>query len=98
MGTCGDLRTRDRTAEELACQETLREFALPTGGRQFVAEHLREAVKIGIELRCQYVRGYSPVNQIRDGKYRKITVKVIPPYGTGSLHAFRRNGCFAPTQ
>ena len=92
---------RGRTPEELSGPEMLRDLSEPTGGRHFVVEDLRElpdvAAKIGIELRNQYVVGYSPSNQVRDGKYRKITVKIIQPRGLPTLHAYWRTGYFAPT-
>jgi Ca-activated chloride channel homolog len=56
------------------------------------------AAKIGIELRNQYVLGYSPSNQVRDGKYRKVSVKLVQPRGLPPLHAFWRTGYYAPTQ
>jgi VWFA-related protein len=92
---------RGRTPEELSGPEMLRDLSEPTGGRHFVVENLGElpdvAAKIGIELRNQYVIGYSPSNEARDGKYRKIQVKIIQPRGLPTLHAFWRIGRFAPT-
>ena len=76
---------RGRTPEELSGPGMLTDLSEPTGGRHFVVENLNElpdvAAKIGIELRNQYVLGYSPSNQARDGKYRKIGVKLIQPRG-----------------
>ena len=37
------------------------------------------AAKIGLELRNQYALGYAPLNQERDGKYRRLQVKLISP-------------------
>jgi len=92
---------RGRTPEELSGPEMLRDLSEPTGGRHFVVENMSElpdvAAKIGIELRNQYVIGYSPSNQVRDGKYRKIAIKLNPPRGVPALHAFWRTGYFAPT-
>ena len=92
---------RGRTPEELSGPEMLRDLSEPTGGRHFVVENLAElpdvAAKIGIELRNQYVVGYSPSNQVRDGKYRKIQIKLIQPRGLPTLHAFWRTGYFAPS-
>jgi Ca-activated chloride channel family protein len=92
---------RGRTPEELTGPEMLSDLAEPTGGRHFVVENLSElpdvAAKIGIELRNQYVVGYSPSNQVRDGKYRKISVKLIQPRGLPTLRANFRTGYFAPT-
>ena len=94
--------SRGRTPEELTGPEMLRDLSEPTGGRHFVVENLSElpdvAAKIGIELRNQYVVGYSPSNQVRDGKYRKILVKLVQQRGLPILHAFWRIGYFAPTQ
>ena len=54
----------------------LTEIAEQTGGRHFAVENLNElpdvAAKIGIELRNQYVLGYTPTNPERDGKYRQV--------------------------
>ena len=93
---------RGRTPEELSGPEMLRDLSEPTGGRHFVVENMDllpdVAAKIGIELRNQYIVGYSPTNQARDGKYRKITVKLVPQRGLPTLHASWRTGYFAPTQ
>jgi VWFA-related protein len=92
---------RSLTPEELSGPEMLRDLSEPTGGRHFVVEDINNladvAAKIGIELRNQYVIGYSPSNETRDGKYRKILVKIIQPRGLPALHAFWRIGRFAPT-
>lgn len=93
--------SRGRTPEELSGPEMLRDLAEPTGGRHFEVDNLQElpdvAAKIGIELRNQYVIGYSPSNEARDGKYRKILVKINQPRGLPTLHAYFRQGRFAPT-
>lgn len=94
--------SRGRTAEELAGPGLLSEIAEQTGGRQFPVENLNElpdiAAKIGIELRNQYILGYSPANQERDGKYRRVQVKLVQPRGLPPLRAFWRTGYYAPTQ
>jgi VWFA-related protein len=94
--------SRGRTPEELSGPGLLTDVSEPTGGRHFVVENLGElpdvAAKIGIELRNQYVLGYSPSNQTRDGKYRKVSVKLVQPRGLPPLHAFWRTGYYAPTQ
>ena len=94
--------SRGRTSEELSGPGLLTDISEPTGGRHFIVENLNElpdiAAKIGIELRNQYVLGYSPGNQVRDGKYRKVSVKLVQPRGLPPLHAFWRTGYYAPTQ
>ena len=94
--------SRGRTPEELAGPGLLTDISEPTGGRHFIVENLGElpdvAAKIGIELRNQYVLGYSPSNQTRDGKYRKVNVKLVQPRGLPPLRASWRTGYYAPTQ
>jgi VWFA-related protein len=94
--------TRSRTAEELAGPSLLSEIAEQTGGRHFPVENLSElpniAEKIGIELRNQYIIGYSPKNLERNGKYRRVQVKLVQPKGLPPLRAFWRLGYYAPTQ
>jgi Ca-activated chloride channel family protein len=102
IGIYENAQSRGRTPEELAGPGLLTDLSEPTGGRHFVVENLNElpdvAAKIGIELRNQYVLGYSSTNQARDGKYRKVGVKLVQPRGLPPLHAFWRTGYYAPTQ
>lgn len=102
MGIYESMAGRGRTAEELAGPGLLTELAESTGGRQFAIENVNElpdvAAKIGIELRNQYVLGYTPTNQTRDGKYRKVQVKLKQPRGLPPLRAFYRLGYYAPSQ
>ena len=102
IGIYEPVQSRGRTPEELAGPGLLTDVSEPTGGRHFLVENLNElpdvAAKIGIELRNQYVLGYSPANQVRDGKYRKVGVKLVQPRGLPPLHAFWRTGYYAPTQ
>ena len=94
--------SRGRTAEELAGPSLLDDIAQQTGGRAYPVENLNDlpdiAHKIGIELRNQYVLGYSPSNQVRDGKYRRVKVTVVQPRGFPRLRAFWRLGYYAPSQ
>lgn len=93
---------RGRTAEEMAGPGLLQEISEQTGGRAFGVENLSElpdiAAKIGLELRNQYILGYSPSNQERDGKYRRVQVKLVQPHGLPPLKAFWRLGYYAPTR
>jgi Ca-activated chloride channel homolog len=89
------------TVEEREGPGLLSALSEPTGGHHFVADlnQLMDiASKIGIELRNQYLIGYSPANTARDGRYRKITVKVIQPRGLPKVKAFWRRGYYSPTQ
>lgn len=94
--------SRGRTPEELAGPSLLTEIAEMTGGRQFPVENLNDLPditrKISRELRNLYVLGYSPTNAKRDGKWRKIRVKLLPPKGLPPLHLFAKSGYYAPVQ
>ncbi len=76
---------RARTPEEASGPALLTEIAEQTGGRQYSVENLNElpdiAAKIGVELRNQYILGYSPLNQDHDGKYRHVKVTLVQPRG-----------------
>jgi Ca-activated chloride channel family protein len=73
-----------------------------TGGRAFTIDNPNDladvATKIGIELRNQYLLGYRPKNPTRDGKWRKIKVKLIPPKGLPPLRVYAKTGYYAPSQ
>jgi len=102
IGIFEPVGNRGRTQEELEGPSLLSEIAEQTGGRHFPVENLNElpdiAAKIGIELRNQYIIGYSPKNQGRDGKYRRVQVKLVQPRGLPPLRAFWRMGYYAPTE
>ncbi|MGB7022843.1 MAG: VWA domain-containing protein [Candidatus Acidiferrales bacterium] len=90
----------DRTPEECAGPGFLQGLASMTGGRSFTVKNLDDlgdiATKISMELRNQYVVGYRPRNTTRDGKWRKIKVKIRPPRGLPPLTVYSRYGYYAP--
>ena len=102
IGIFEQMSNRGRTPEELSGPGLLSEIAEQTGGRHFPVENLNElpdvAAKIGIELRNQYLLGYTPTNPQRDGKYRRVQVKLVQPRGLPPLRAFWRLGYYAPAQ
>ena len=93
---------RSRTPEETSGPALLTEIAEQTGGRQYQVDNLNElpdvAAKIGVELRNQYILGYSPKNLTRDGKYRKVQVRLVQPHGMPVLRPFWKQGYYAPAQ
>jgi Ca-activated chloride channel homolog len=52
--------------------------------------------KIAIELKNEYVIGYRSTNQSKDGRWRKVQVKVNPPRGLPKLHVRSKAGYYAP--
>ena len=102
IGIFEPISSRGRTAEELSGPSLLSEVAEQTGGRQYPVENLNElpdvAANIGIALRNQYVVGYVPTNQAKDGKWRRIQVRLNQPRGMPQLRAFAKLGYYAPSQ
>src|SRR5580700_2512382 len=90
------------TPEERTGPQLLNELSEETGGRLFRVDDLSEmgdiAEKISTELRNQYVIGYRPKDLTRDGKWRKVKVKVSPPAGLPPLTVHARTGYYAPLQ
>jgi Ca-activated chloride channel family protein len=89
-----------KTSEEQMGPALLNEITDVTGGRTFTIDDPNEladvATKIGIELRNQYVLAYRPTKPARDGKWRKIKVKLLPPKGLPPLHLYFKTGYYAP--
>src|SRR5215510_75769 len=79
----------------------LEELADLTGGRAFFPDSVYElediCTKIAIELKNQYVIGYHSTNGAKDGKWRKLRVKVNPPKGIQHLNVRAKQGYYAPT-
>jgi Ca-activated chloride channel family protein len=102
IGIFEAISARGRTLEEMNGPGLLNELSEQTGGRTFAVDNLAElpdvAAKIGIELRNEYVLGYSPKNTVRDGKYRRVQVRLQKTTGLPQLRPMFRTGYYAPTQ
>jgi Ca-activated chloride channel family protein len=90
------------TPEERSGPQLLNDLSDETGGRLFRVDDIADmgdiAEKISTELRNQYVIGYRPKILTRDGKWRKVKVKVNPPQGLPPLTVHARTGYYAPLQ
>ena len=90
------------TVAEKGGPRLLADLAEQTGGRALAASNPSElpavAGKIGIELRNQYVLAYAPSNEERDGKFRKVEIKLVQPQALSPLKARWRLGYYAPSQ
>ncbi|MGB6692070.1 MAG: VWA domain-containing protein [Terracidiphilus sp.] len=90
------------TPEERSGPQLLNDLSEETGGRLFRVDDLSEmgdiAEKISTELRNQYVIGYKPKDLSRDGKWRKVKIKLNPPQGLPPLTVHARTGYYAPLQ
>jgi Ca-activated chloride channel homolog len=77
----------------------LKTIASLTGGRSFFRSNVIQYDYfdlINAELRNQYLLGYIPTNTVRDGKWRKIRVKLDAPRGFPKLAIRTKSGYFAP--
>ena len=78
----------------------IRDIVGITGGRAFFPSNFNELDYyidlIHAELRNQYVLGYRPSNQVHDGKWRRIQVKLEAPEGLPKLKVHAREGYYAP--
>lgn len=90
------------TKEEVSGPKLLSQISEQTGGRAFGASEASQleaiAEKIAIELHNEYSLAYSPSNAARDGKFRKIEVKIKQPAGLPDLKARWRSGYYAPVE
>lgn len=102
IGIFEPMGARSRTPEEAMGPGLLNDLAEQTGGRAYAIENPSElpdvAAKIGVELRNQYILGYTPKKQQRDGKYHRVQVKLVQPRGLPPLKASYRLGYYAPTR
>jgi len=78
----------------------IEELAELTGGQAFFPDSVYElediCTKIAVELKNQYVIGYHTTNGAKDGKWRKVRVKVNPPKGIQRLNVRAKQGYYAP--
>ena len=81
-------------------KKVLSQLAEATGGEAFYPDNLSQVTpiceQVAREIRNQYTLGYYPANTTRDGTFRPVQVKVIPPNGRGKLSVRTRTGYFAP--
>jgi Ca-activated chloride channel family protein len=91
-----------QSQEELRGPDLLGEMAELTGGRAFTIDNPNDlpalTKHVSSELRNQYVLGYQPHNPVRNGKWRKIKVKLMAPKEFPLLHIYAKRGYFAPSE
>jgi Ca-activated chloride channel family protein len=79
----------------------LEEMAEITGGSAYFPDSVSDLediyIKIALELRNQYLLGYSSTNPTKDGRWRKIKVKLNSPKSLRKLSVRARTGYYAPS-
>ena len=90
------------TTEEEMGPILLTDICEMTGGRMFRVSDMGDlgdiASRISAELRNQYVIGYRPSDLKKDGSWRKLKVRLVPPPGLPTLTVHFRQGYYAPSQ
>jgi len=88
--------------EEVSGPRLMSQISEQTGGRAFGVSDSRQlpsiAEKIATELHNEYSLAYTPTHSERDGKYRKIEVRLKPRKEMPDLKARWRLGYYAPTE
>jgi Ca-activated chloride channel homolog len=77
----------------------LGDLAEMTGGHSYhtSVDDLEDTCeKIALEIKNQYIIGFESTNTTKDGKYRKLRVRLTPPPGMGKLNVRAREGYYAP--
>ena len=73
----------------------MRTLAIESGGRSFFPQRIEDLAgvyaQIGDELASQYTLGYTSSNTKRDGAWRRVAVRLVPP----SLTARTKSGYYA---
>jgi Ca-activated chloride channel homolog len=90
------------TTEEQLGPVLLTDISDMTGGRMFRVMDVGDlgdiATRISAELRNEYVVGYRPSDLKRDGNWRKLKVRLVPPAGLPPLTVHNRQGYYAPSE
>lgn len=90
------------TQEEQLGPILLTDICEMTGGRMFRVGDIADlgdiATRISAELRNEYVLGYRPSEVKKDGNWRKLKIRLVPPPGLPPLTVHNRQGYYAPSE
>ena len=90
-----------RGSARLRLQSRLIEIARLTGGRATFPGSMKELdpmyAAIAAEIHGQYLLGYVPTNAVRDGKWRKVEIRLKQPQAD-RVQLRTREGYFAPVK
>jgi Ca-activated chloride channel family protein len=93
-------RSYEEKVEEFSGPDLLSRLCDHAGGRYFQVDGKHElaatAEQISIELRSQYVIGYVPSNNAKDGRFHELRVQVVHKEGMPKVSVFSRRGYRAP--
>jgi Ca-activated chloride channel family protein len=102
MGIFDEDSAGHSTREEREGPSLLNDLAEQTGGLLYRVNDIDDlpaiSARISRDLRTQYLLGYSPTHPVRDGKYRRVQVKLTVPKDMPALRAYFRLGYYGAPQ
>src|SRR3984885_1979839 len=102
MGIFDEDSAGHSTREEREGPRLLDDLAEQTGGLLYRVNDIDDlpaiSARISRDLRTQYLLGYSPTHPVRDGKYRRVQVKLTVPKDMPALRAYYRLGYYGVSQ
>lgn len=88
--------TRSRSPEEFEGPQLLDRLCDDAGGRYFQVDGAKElaaaARRISLELRSQYVLGYTPPDTAADGRFHRVNLQIVPTGQAPKLSVYWRHG------
>ncbi len=91
----------DEKRECRRAKREVRKLSAATGGMAYFPQTLNEVIALGRQIaedvRSQYVLAYKPANRARDGRYRRVEIKIRKQRGRKKLEARHRPGYYAKT-
>lgn len=89
----------DRFRFEGVREDVLKRLSEETGGRAYFPHRADELLdifrQIENELRSQYLVAYAPLNTVRDGRFRRIEVRLA---ARPEIRIVHRRGYYAPLE
>jgi Ca-activated chloride channel family protein len=93
------MRPEERRDPRIA-RMVLNQLSDISGGRAFFTTSVADlddiCTRIAIELQSQYILGYISTNTNKDGKWRKISLKLEPAKNSSRLYVRAKRGYYAP--
>jgi len=85
--------------EELSGPDLLQSLAEATGGKSYTVHNSKDlanaALRIGTQLRRQYVLEYRPTHRPHDGKWHNVKVNLAMPKGFPHVYVSAKQGYYA---
>lgn len=89
----------DEKRECRRAKREVRKLSAATGGMAYFPQTLSQVVALGRQIaddvRSQYVLAYKPANRARDGRFRRVKIKIKKKRGRKKLEARHRPGYYA---